>query len=194
MHAGDDGALGERFIREAGAAAKVAELIEPALQDRGYRLVRVAISGREGTTLQVMAERPDGTLTIEDCETISRDISPLLDVHDPIAGSYRLEVSSPGIDRPLVRPSDFEDWAGYEAKIELKEPIEGRKRFRGELEGFEDGEVRIEVEIGPGERGIVGLPVGLVAEAKLVMTEELIREALRRAKKNNNEVGSGEPE
>ena len=193
MHAGDDGALSERFIREAGSAAKVAALVEPALADRGYRLVRVAISGREGTTLQVMAERPDGTLTIEDCETISRDISPLLDVHDPIAGAYRLEVSSPGIDRPLVRPSDFEDWAGYEAKIELKEPIEGRKRFRGELEGFEGGEVRIDVEIGPGERGIVGLPVELVAEAKLVLTEELIREALRRAKKNN-EVGSEEPE
>lgn len=194
MHAGDDGALGERFIREAGSAAKVADLIEPALSDRGYRLVRVAISGREGATLQVMAERPDGTLTIEDCETISRDISPLLDVHDPIAGSYRLEVSSPGIDRPLVRPSDFEDWSGYEAKVELKEPIDGRKRFRGELEGYEDGEVRIEVEIGPGERGIVGLPVGLIAEAKLVMTDELIREALRRAKKNNSEVGSDIPE
>jgi ribosome maturation factor RimP len=194
MHAGDDGALGERFIREAGSAAKVADLIEPALSDRGYRLVRVAISGREGATLQVMAERPDGTLTIEDCETISRDISPLLDVHDPIAGSYRLEVSSPGIDRPLVRPSDFEDWSGYEAKVELKEPIDGRKRFRGELEGYEDGEVRIEVEIGPGERGIVGLPVGLIAEAKLVMTDELIREALRRAKKNNSEVGSEIPE
>lgn len=191
MHAGDDGALRERFIREAGLAAKVAELIEPALRDRGFRLVRVSISGREGKTLQVMAERPDGTLIIEDCETISRDISPLLDVHDPIAGPYRLEVSSPGIDRPLVRPSDFEDWSGHEAKIELKEPIEGRKRFRGVLEGFEDGEIRIEVEIGPAERGVVGLPVELVADAKLVLTDELIREALRRAKRNE-EVGSGD--
>src|SRR5262245_2075306 len=102
MHAGDDGALHDRFIREAGSAAKVAELIEPALRERGFRIVRVTITGREGGTLQVMAERPDGTLTIEDCETISRDISPLLDVHDPISGAYRLEVSSPGIDRPLV--------------------------------------------------------------------------------------------
>jgi ribosome maturation factor RimP len=191
MHAGDDGALRDRFIREAGSASKVAELIEPALQDRGFRLVRVAVSGREGKTLQVMAERPDGTLTIENCETISRDISPLLDVHDPIAGAYRLEVSSPGIDRPLVRPSDFEDWSGYEAKIETKELIDGRKRFRGMIEGFADGEVRIEVDIAPGERGVIGLPVDLIGEAKLMLTDELIREALRRAKKND-EVGSGD--
>jgi ribosome maturation factor RimP len=191
MHAGDDGAIRDRFIREAGLAAKVAELIEPALQDRGFRLVRVAVSGREGKTLQVMAERSDGTLTIEDCETISREISPLLDVHDPIVGAYRLEVSSPGIDRPLVRPSDFEDWSGYEAKIELKEPIDGRKRFRGRLEGFEDGEVRIEAQIGPDQHGVIGLPVDLIGEAKLVLTDELVREALRRAKKNN-EVGSGD--
>jgi ribosome maturation factor RimP len=190
MHAGDE-ALRDRFIREAGSAAKVAELIEPALKDRGFRLVRVAISGREGTTLQVMAERPDGTLTIEDCEAISRDISPLLDVHDPISGAYRLEVSSPGIDRPLVRASDFEDWAGCEAKIELKEPIDGRKRFRGVIDGFADGEVRIETEIAPGERAVVGLPVGLIGDAKLVLTDDLIREALRRAK-NKDVVGSGD--
>jgi ribosome maturation factor RimP len=191
MHAGDDGALRDRFIREAGLASKVAELIEPALQDRGFRLVRVAVSGGEGKTLQVMAERPNGTLTIEDCETISRDISPLLDVHDPIAGAYRLEVSSPGIDRPLVRPSDFEDWSGYEAKIETKKLIDGRKRFRGMIEGFADGEVRIEVDIAPGERGVIGLPVDLIGEAKLMLTDELIREALRRAKKSD-EVGSGD--
>jgi ribosome maturation factor RimP len=162
----------------------VADLVEPALLDRGFRLVRVAVSGGEGKTVQVMAERADGTLTIEDCETISRDISPLLDVHDPIAGRYRLEVSSPGIDRPLVRPSDFEDWSGYEAKIELKEPIDGRKRFRGTLEGFEDGEVRIAVDLDQIGRTVIGLPVGLVGEAKLVLTDELIREALRRAKKS----------
>jgi ribosome maturation factor RimP len=184
MHAGGDGALRDRFIREAGLAARVADLVEPALLDRGFRLVRVAVSGGEGKTVQVMAERADGTLTIEDCETISRDISPLLDVHDPISGRYRLEVSSPGIDRPLVRPSDFEDWSGYEAKIELKEPIDGRKRFRGTLEGFEDGEVRIAVDLDQIGRTVIGLPVGLVGEAKLVLTDELIREALRRAKKS----------
>ena len=184
MHAGGDGALCDRFIREAGLAARVADLVEPALLDRGFRLVRVAVSGGEGKTVQVMAERADGTLTIEDCETISRDISPLLDVHDPISGRYRLEVSSPGIDRPLVRPSDFEDWSGYEAKIELKEPIDGRKRFRGTLEGFEDGELRIAVDLDQIGRTVIGLPVGLVGEAKLVLTDELIREALRRAKKS----------
>ena len=103
----------------------------------GFRLVRVAISGRDGSTVQIMAERPDGTITVEECAEISRSLSPVLDAHDPIPGQYTLEMSSPGIDRPLVRPSDFEDWAGYEAKIELKEPISGRKRFRGVLEGVE---------------------------------------------------------
>jgi ribosome maturation factor RimP len=124
-------------------------------------------------------------MTIEDCEAVSREISALLDVHDPVAGAYRLEVSSPGIDRPLVRASDFEDWAGHEAKIELKEPIDGRRRFRGTLEGFEDGEIRVEVDLDDAGRQVIGLPIGLVAEAKLVLTDELIREALRRAKKSN---------
>ena len=194
MHAGEEGALGDRFIVESGAAARVAELIEPALSDRGYRLVRVAVSGREGKTLQIMAERSDGTLTIADCEVISKEISPLLDVHDPIAGSYQLEVSSPGIDRPLVRPSDFEDWSGYEAKLEVKQPIDGRKRFRGMLDGFADGEVRIEVDLGEAGKNIIGIPMELVGEARLVLTDELIREALRRAKKSNASGSDEAPE
>jgi len=194
MHAGDGGALRDRFIREAGLPARIAAIIEPALEGRGFRLVRVALSGREGKTLQVMAERPDGSMTIEDCEAISREISALLDVNDPIAGAYRLEVSSPGIDRPLVRPSDFEDWAGHEAKIELTEPIDGRKRFRGTLEGFEDGEIRIDVDLGEAGRQVMGLPIGLVGEAKLVLTEDLIREALRRAKKSNEKGPAGDAE
>ena len=169
---------------ESGAAARVAELIEPALADRGFRLVRVAVTGAEGKTLQIMAERADGTMTIDDCEVISKEISPLLDVHDPISEAYRLEVSSPGIDRPLVRPSDFEDWAGHEAKIEVKELIDGRRRFRGILDGFEDGEVRIEVDLGATGKNIIGIPVGLIGEARLVLTDELIREALSRAKKS----------
>jgi ribosome maturation factor RimP len=184
MHAGDEVAFGDRFIVESGAAARVAELIEPALSDRGFRLVRVAVSGQEGKTLQIMAERADGTMTIEDCEVISKEISPLLDVHDPIAGAYRLEVSSPGIDRPLVRPSDFEDWSGHEAKIEVTELIDGRRRFRGMIEGFEDGEVRIEVDLGAAGKSVIGIPMRLVAEARLVLTDELIREALSRAKKS----------
>lgn len=194
MQAGDDGALRNRFIHETGLAAKVAAVIEPVLDSRGFRLVRVTVTGREGKTVQVMAERPDGTMTIDDCEAISRELSPVLDVHDPVAGSYRLEVSSPGIDRPLVRPSDFEDWSGYEAKIELRETIDGRKRFRGVLEGFEDGEIRIELDLDQVGRTVVGLPVALVAEARLVLTDELIREALRRGKKVNkdgDEVGTG---
>ena len=136
-----------RFVGETGLAAEIAALAEPVLDDLGFRLVRVVVSGRNGTTVQIMAERPDGTITVEECAEISRSLSPVLDAHDPMPGQYTLEVSSPGIDRPLVRPSDFEDWAGYEAKIELKEPIAGRKRFRGVLEGIEGEEVRIEVEL-----------------------------------------------
>jgi ribosome maturation factor RimP len=109
----------------------------------------------------------------------------VLDVHDPIQGQYTLEVSSPGIDRPLVRPSDFDAWAGYEAKVELKQPISGRRRFRGLLEGIEGGEVRIEVDLGELGHQVVGLPLGLVGEARLVLTDDLIRETLRRAKKGN---------
>jgi ribosome maturation factor RimP len=172
-----------RFIGETGLAGQIATIVEPVLADLGFRLVRVVSSGRNGSTVQIMAERPDGMLTVEECAEISRRLSPVLDVHDPIQGQYTLEVSSPGIDRPLVRPSDFEAWAGYEAKIELKEPISGRKRFRGMLEGVEHDEVRIEVDLDQLGRQVVGLPIGLVGEARLVLTDELIREALRRAKK-----------
>lgn len=178
------GQADQRFIGETGLAAQVAALAEPVLVDLGFRLVRVVISGREGVTVQIMAERPDGMLDVEECATISRQLSPILDAHDPISGHYTLEVSSPGIDRPLVRPSDFENWAGYEAKVEMRELVAGRKRFRGMLEGTEGDELRIEVDLG-GELGrqVVGLPIALVADARLVLTDELIREALRRAKK-----------
>jgi len=184
-----------RFLRETGEAAAVAQIIEPALEDLGFRLVRVAISGRDGKTVQIMAERPDGSISIDDCEAISRQISALLDVHDLIAGSYRLEVSSPGIDRPLVRPSDFEDWAGYEAKVELREPVDGRRKFRGKLEGYEAGEVRMEVELEGAGRQVLGFPVGLVSDARLVLTDDLVREALARAKhRNDGGVGDGSPD
>jgi ribosome maturation factor RimP len=172
-----------RFIGETGLAAQIAAIAEPVLADLGFRLVRVVLSGRNGTTVQIMAERPDGTISVKECADISRRLSPVLDAHDPIQGQYTLELSSPGIDRPLVRPSDFEDWAGYEAKIEMKELIAGRKRFRGMLEGVEGEEVRIEVELDQLGRQVIGLPIRLVAEARLVLTDQLIREALRRAKK-----------
>jgi ribosome maturation factor RimP len=172
-----------RFVSETGLAARLAALAEPVVVDSGYRLVRVTITGRDGQTVQIMAERPDGTMTIEDCEIISRNLSPLLDANDMVPGSYRLEVSSPGIDRPLVRPSDFESWSGHEARIELSEPVGGRKRFRGILEGFEDDEVRILCDLGEQGRQVLGLPVALVADAKLMLTDDLIREALRRSKR-----------
>jgi len=173
-----------RFIGETGLAAQIAAIAEPVLTDLGFRLVRVILSGRNGSTVQIMAERPDGTITVEECAEISRRLSPSLDAHDPMPGQYNLEVSSPGIDRPLVRASDFEDWAGYEAKIELKELLAGRKRFRGMLEGVEGDEVRIEVEFDQLGRQVIGLPIRLVGEAHLVLTEELIRETLRRTKKS----------
>src|SRR5262249_54183907 len=132
-----------RLITEPGRAARVAALAEPVLAGLGYRLVRVRISGFAGCTVQIMAERPDGTMTIEDCEAASRALSPVFDVTDPIEGAYRLEISSPGIDRPLVRRSDFERYAGHVAQVEMQVPIEGRKRFRGELQGTEGERARI---------------------------------------------------
>src|SRR5262245_18093737 len=128
-------------------------------------------------------------MTVEDCKAVSRSLSPVLDVHEPLPGSYRLQVSSPGIDRPLVRPIDFDQRAGHVAKIELKELVGSRKRFRGVLEGFEDGEARLEVDLGAAGRQVLGLPLALIAEARLVLTDELIRASLRRSKKD-----AGNPE
>jgi len=192
MHSTNETLSTERFIQETGLASDLAVLVEPVLESLGFRLVRIEVSGRDGKTVQIMAERPDGSITIEDCEAISRAVSPLLDVQDIVSDSYRLEISSPGIDRPLVRPSDFVDWAGSEVKIELSTPIDGRKRFRGVIEGFEDGEVLIEADLGEEGRKIIGLAVGLIGSAKLVLTDELIREALTRAKaQGKGQLGDG---
>lgn len=192
MQSSNEVASRDRFIQETGLASDLAQLVEPVLDSLGFRLVRIEVSGRDGKTVQIMAERPDGSMTIDDCEAVSRAVSPLLDVQDIVSEAYRLEISSPGIDRPLVRPSDFVDWAGSEAKVELRAPIEGRKRFRGRLEGFEDGEVLIETDLGDEGRKIIGLAVGLVASARLVLTDELIREALSRAKgKGKGQLGDG---
>lgn len=170
----------QRLAREVGPAQRVAALVEPVLDDMGFRLVRVKMTG---PTLQIMAERPDGTFSIDDCEQVSRAISPLLDVEDPISSRYQLEVSSPGIDRPLVRPSDFEIWAGHELKVEMAVPVAGRKRFRGELEGYHDGEVRLFIENPEGgnrEPVLVGVPFADISEAKLVLTDALIAAARAR--------------
>jgi ribosome maturation factor RimP len=128
-----------RLIEESGQALRVGHIVAPTLRTLGLRLVRVKISAANGCTVQIMAERPDGTMSIEDCEQASQAISPVLDVEDPISQAYRLELSSPGVDRPLVRLSDFERAIGHEAKIELSRPLDGRKRFRGLIEGIEAG-------------------------------------------------------
>jgi ribosome maturation factor RimP len=189
-----EGNLHERFMRESGLAAEIATLAEPVIEELGLRLVRVKISAQSGTIVQIMADRPNGAISVDDCALISRRISPLLDAHDPIPGGYTLEVSSPGIDRPLVRPSDFEDWTGFEAKIELKELVDGRRRFRGILEGYEDGEARLRIELKDyDEPQIVGLPVALIGEAKLVMTDSLLKLA-QSANAANDAAGDEEPD
>ncbi len=169
------------LIATPGTAMKVFELISPTAQSLGFEIVRIRFGLESGHTLQIMAERPDGTMEIDGCEELSRNLSAILDVEDPIPGEYMLEVSSPGIARPLTRPKDFERWAGYDSKIELLEPIDGRRRFRGELHGFQDDEILVEIDIeGMSERQIIGLPFALIGDAKLVLTDELVRESLRR--------------
>jgi ribosome maturation factor RimP len=168
-----------RFVRETGPARAIADLAEPVLEELGFRLVRVKVSGRDGGTVQIMAERPSGEMSVEDCATISRSLSPVLDAYDPMPGRYRLEVSSPGIDRPLVRPSDFALWAGHEAKIELTELVDGRKRFRGLIEGVAKTEVRLQIELeGKAEPVTIGLPFSLINEAKLVADSESFKQDL----------------
>ena len=171
-----------RLISEPGRAARVAALAEPVLAGLGYRLVRVRITGFAGCTVQIMAERPDGTMTIEDCELASRALSPVFDVADPVEGSYRLEISSPGIDRPLVRRSDFDRYAGHIAQIEMQVPIEGRRRFRGELSGTEGEYARIRCDAASDTL----LRIDDMMEAKLVLTDALISEALRKSKQNQS--------
>jgi ribosome maturation factor RimP len=172
-----------RLIAEPGLSARVATVAEPVIEGLGYRLVRVRISGTDGCTVQIMAERPDGTLTIEDCEEISRALSPVLDVADLVDRAYRLEISSPGLDRPLVRRSDFERHVGYIAKIEMNVPVDGRKRFRGLLQGV-DGDTALlkRDDVKNDDPADVRLPIEDMAEAKLVLTDALIAESLRKGK------------
>jgi ribosome maturation factor RimP len=172
-----------RLIVEPGLAARVAALVEPVIEGLGYRLVRVHVSGSDGCTVQVMAERPDGSMTIDDCEVASRALSPVLEEFDPIDSAYRLEMSSPGIDRPLVRKSDFERYANNVVKIDMAIAAHGRKRFRGMLLGVEDNMARVQRDDAkPGEEANVLLRIEDIAEAKLVLTDALIAEALRRSK------------
>src|ERR1700683_516422 len=178
-----------RLVVEPGAAARVSAVAGPVLQGMGYRLVRIRISGEAGCPVQVMAERPDGSMQIEDCEAVSRALSPVLDAADPIDRAYRLEISSPGIARPLVRRSDFERHAGDVVKIEMAVMVDGRKRFRGVLLGAQDEMARIRSEEAkPGEPDEMLLRLDEMAEAKLVLTDALVTAALRRAKAEERET------
>ena len=165
------------MIAKAPIDQRLAAIIQPSLEGMGFELVRLRLMAGKKVTLQIMAEKPDGTMEVEDCAELSRNVSAILDVEDPISGEYTLEVSSPGIDRPLTRLTDFDRWEGYEAKLETDELIDGRKRFKGILCGTDGTEVLIEIA-----EGTIGLEFDWLADAKLVMTDELVAESLRRSK------------
>ena len=165
------------LIAKAAIDRRLAEIITPVIEDLGYELVRVRLMGGKSHTLQIMADKPQGGIEVDDCAAISTAVSAILDVEDPIMDAYTLEVSSPGIDRPLTRLKDFEAFEGYEAKLETAEGIDGRKRFKGVLAGVEGNEVLINVE-----EGTIGLEFDWLSDAKLVLTDELIREMLRQRK------------
>ncbi len=175
-----------RLIEDSGPGERVGRIAAPVLRDLGYRLVRVKISSGEGPTIQIMAERPDGTMSIEDCENVSVALSPVFDVEEPMAQAYRLEISSPGIDRPLVRESDFARAAGHEARVEMATLVNGRKRFRGHLKAVASGPdgpaARMALIADDGSQSEIELSIRAMAEARLVLTDDLIRAALRREK------------
>lgn len=173
-----------RLVEETGLDRRIAEIIEPTLVQMGFRLVRVRLSSQNGATLQVMTERNDGTMTVEDCEEVSKAISPVLDVADPVDKAYHLEISSPGIDRPMVRRSDFARWQGHLLKCETSVLVENRKRFRGKLVASDDNGFSLEREqLGYGEEPTVTIPFSALADARLILTDDLIRDALTADKK-----------
>ncbi|MDQ0455555.1 ribosome maturation factor RimP [Rhizobium paknamense] len=188
-----------RLITETGLDRRIAEIIEPVLTDMGYKLVRVRMMNQNGLTMQIMAERADGTMTVEDCEKVSMAVSPVLDVEDPVDKAYHLEVSSPGIDRPMVRKSDFERWNGHLLKCETSVLLDGRKRFRGKIVEVSGDAFTLERDqVGYGEELRVSVPFTALAEAKLILTDDLIRDALRADKlakaeaANQNDTQDGE--
>lgn len=169
-----------RLFVETGLEAKIAEIIEPVIESMGYQLVRIRTTGENGLTLQIMAERPDGTMSVQDCEAVSRAIAPVLEVEDPIERAYHLEMSSPGIDRPMVRKVDFVRWAGHILKCETSVMVEGRKRFRGWIgEVDETGFVIERDDPSPDEEAILHIPFSAYAEGKLILTDELVDQALK---------------
>ncbi|WP_172297930.1 ribosome maturation factor RimP [Pseudoruegeria sp. HB172150] len=169
------------LIAKAPIDRRLAEILTPIIEGMGFELVRVRLLGGKTKTVQIMAERPDGGIEVDECAEISNAVSAVLDVEDPIDDAYALEVSSPGIDRPLTRLKDFDTFEGYEAKLETTEMIDGRRRFKGVLAGTEDGEVLIQIE-DQGEPVTIGLQFDWLSDAKLVLTDELIREMLKQRK------------
>ncbi|SMR82503.1 ribosome maturation factor RimP [Aliiroseovarius halocynthiae] len=169
------------LVAKSAIDRRLADIAGPVIEDMGFELVRLRLMGGNTPTLQIMAERPEGGIEVDDCAQISTALSAIFDVEDPIEDNYTLEVGSPGIDRPLTRLKDFSAWSGYVAKIETSELIDGRKRFKGNLAGVEENEVLIEIE-NQGEEVTIGLDFDWLADAKLVLTDELIREALRQRK------------
>lgn len=168
------------LIAKTAVDQKLAEIVGPIADSLGMSLVRLRLMGGKRATLQIMAERADGAMNVDDCANLSRAVSAVLDVEDPIDGEYTLEVSSPGIDRPLTRLDDFERWADWEAKVETAEMIDGRRRFKGILRGIENDEVLIEIV-----EGTVGLRFEWLTDARLVLTDALIAESLKSRKPDN---------
>ncbi|APZ52755.1 ribosome maturation factor RimP [Salipiger abyssi] len=169
------------LIAKSAIDRRLAEIVTPVIEDMGFELVRIRLMGGKTSTLQIMAERPEGGIEVDECAEISTAVSAILDVEDPILDTYTLEVSSPGIDRPLTRLKDFETFEGYEVKIETQEMIDGRKRWRGVLAGVEGGEVLLNIEEG-GEEQTIGLQFDWLSDAKLILTDDLIRDMLRARK------------
>ena len=172
-----------RDIIESGPEARIATIVEPEIEALGFRLVRVHLSGQNGMTMQIMVERPDGMINVSECETVSRALSPLLDIEEPVQGNYHLEVSSPGIDRPLVRISDFDTWTGHVAKLETDQMINGRKRYKGTIVSTDGNIITFKRdEEKQDEDAEFTLDIADIASVKLILTDDLIREALRRDK------------
>ena len=169
------------LIAKTAIDRRLAEIVTPAIEGLGYELVRIRLQGGRTATLQIMADRPEGGINVDDCAKISTAVSAVLDVEDPIEDNYHLEVSSPGIDRPLTRLKDFDAWADYEARIETTELIDGRRRFKGFIRGTEGNEVLIEIEEA-GAPLTIGLEFEWLSDAKLILTDELIAEMLRQKK------------
>ncbi len=169
------------LIAKTNIDQRLFEILNPVIEGMGFELVRIRLMSGNTPILQIMAEKPEGGIEVDDCAEISTAVSAVMDVEDPIEDNYTLEVSSPGIDRPLTRLKDFVTWAGYVAKLETEELIDGRRRFKGPLKGIEGDEVLVEIDH-EGGPVIIGLKFDWLSDAKLVLTDELIREMLSQRK------------